>query len=284
MTTQHALRKIVVGTDGSTYATAAMRWAAEEAELHGADLEAVLVWHYLDQYHGDGSETFDVAYTDESASAALAAWVADTLGPESRATQRAVFDLPVRALVDAGDAADLLVLGARGTGGFEGLLLGSVSERVAQLATRPVAVVRALAPVGGGRVVVGIDGSARSLTALRWAAGEARARDADLDVVHAWRMPMMATPAAMAAVPDFGLLERSARDVLDEAVADPALSGLRVESHFVHAQPARALLERADGAGLIVTGTRGLGRVSAALVGSVSRQILHHATCPVVVI
>jgi nucleotide-binding universal stress UspA family protein len=133
-------------------------------------------------------------------------------------------------------------------------------------------------------VVVGVDGSARSLTALRWASVEARARDAELDVVHAWRLPMMAAPAAMAAVPDFSMLERSARDVLERSLADPALSGLRVQAHFVHDQPARALLDRADGAGLIVTGTRGLGRVSAALVGSVSRQLLHHASCPVVVI
>jgi len=284
MTEDRTLAKIVVGTDGSANATEAMRWAAEEATLHGADLEAILVWHYLDQYHPDGSETFDGDYDEDSARAALATWVTETLGPDARVTQRTIFDVPVRALVDAGDAADLLVLGARGIGGFEGLLLGSVSERVAQLATRPVAVVRGDAPVRGGRVVVGIDGSARSLTALRWAAAEARARDADLDVVHAWRLPMLVMPASMAAVPDVDLVSESAREVLDRAVADPALADLRVHPHVVHDQPAHAILGRADGAGLIVTGTRGRGRVSAALIGSVSRQLLHHAPCPVVVI
>ena len=152
------MTKIVVGTDGSLYATTAMRWAAEEAELHRSTLEAVLAWSYLDQHHPDHSDAFDAGYTEENARAALSAWVKETLGADAIVHQRVIGDLPVQALLEASDAADLLVLGARGTGGFEGLLLGSVSERVAQLATRPVAVVRAKAPVQGGRVVVGVDG------------------------------------------------------------------------------------------------------------------------------
>jgi nucleotide-binding universal stress UspA family protein len=194
------MRKIVVGTDGSEHATCATRWALEEARVHRADVEIVLVWSYGDQHHIDRRDRFDPDYSEEAAQATLAAWVAEAIGDDDAVavTQRVVLDLPVRALLEAGDGADLLVVGARGTGGFEGLLLGSVSERVAQLAARPVAVIRDPAPVGGGRVVVGIDGSARSLDAMRWAAAEARARDADLDVVHAWRLPMMVTPPMLA--------------------------------------------------------------------------------------
>jgi nucleotide-binding universal stress UspA family protein len=276
--------RIVVGTDGSETATTAIRWAAEEADLHAADLEVVLVWSLLDQYHVDRSDRFDPGYGEEEASETLRSWVAETLGSDAKATQRVVLDLPVRALLEAGDAADLLVLGARGKGGFDGLLLGSVSERVAQLANHPVAVVRATAPVRRGRVVVGIDGSARSLDALRWAAAEARARDADLDVVHAWRLPMMAVPPVHAVIPDFSALEDNGRAVLDTAVGDPALAGVRVHPQLTQEAPARALLQRASGAGLLVVGTRGLGRVSGALLGSVSRQLLQHAPCPVVVV
>ena len=278
------MKRIVVGTDGSGYATTAMRWAAEEADLHGSALEVVLVWSYLDQHHPDHSDAFENDYTEGRARAALAAWVSEPFGDETGVGQRVACDLPVRALLEASDAADLLALGARGTGGFEGLLLGSVSERVAQLATRPVAVVRAAAPVRGGRVVVGVDGSARSLAALRWAAAEARAREADLDVVHAWRLPMMAAPPAVSVLPDYSTLKENGRAVLDRALAEPDLAGLRVQPHFAHDSPARALVERAAGAGLVVAGTRGLGRVSGALLGSVSRQLLHHAPCPVVVI
>jgi nucleotide-binding universal stress UspA family protein len=282
---EEPVNKIVVGIDGSPSAIAAMRWAAEEAELHRSILEVVLAWHYLDQHHPDRSDVFDSDYNEDSARATLSSWVVETLGDNAGVDQRVVCDLPQRALLEAGDAADLLVLGARGTGGFEGLLLGSTSERVAQLATRPVAVVRAAAPVRGGRVVVGIDGSARSLTALRWAAAEGSARDADLDVVHAWRLPMMAQPPGVAMMfSDYSMLEESGRAVLDAAVADPAVAELRVHPHFVHDTPARALLERATGAGLVVVGTRGLGRVSGALLGSVSRQLLQHSPCPIVVI
>ncbi|MCB1015226.1 MAG: universal stress protein [Acidimicrobiales bacterium] len=188
------MTRIVVGTDGSAHATTAMRWGADEAELHGSTLEVVLAWSFLDQHHPDHADRFDNDYNEAGARAALAAWVTEALGADAVVEQRVVCDLPARALLEASDAADLVVLGARGTGGFEGLLLGSVSERVAQLATRPVAVIRTGAPVRGGRVVVGIDGSARSLTALRWAAAEARIRDSDLDVVHAWPLPT--TPPA----------------------------------------------------------------------------------------
>lgn len=280
------MNKIVVGTDGSPHATRATQWAVEEARLHRADVEIVLVWSFVDQYHADRGDRFDPDYGDDTAGAALAAWVDEAIGDEPGVsiTLRVACDVPVRALLDAGDGADLLVLGARGKGGFEGLLLGSVSERVAQLAARPVAIIRDPAPVRGGRVVVGIDGSARSLGAMRWAATEARVRDADLHVVHAWRPPMTTASPVVAVVPDITALEQAGRAVLDAARADPALAGVRVETHLAPGSAAHALLERADGAGLLVAGTRGLGRVSGTLLGSVSRQLLHHARCPVVIV
>lgn len=276
--------KIVIGTDGSEHATLALRWAVEEADVHNADVQAVLAWSLLDQYRPDHSDRFDPHYGEDNARAALTTWLTDALGEDTKVAPRVVCDLPARAILEAGDVADLIVVGARGTGGFEGLLLGSVSERVVQLANRPVAVVRALAPVRNGRVVVGIDGSARSVDALRWAAVEARARDADLDVVHGWRLPMMTLPPMYSALPDMSTMEELGREVLDAALAEPALVGLSVKPHLVRGAPASALLERAAGAGVLVVGTRGLGRVSGALVGSVSRQLLHHAPCPVVVV
>jgi nucleotide-binding universal stress UspA family protein len=263
-----------------------MEWAVEEGRVHDAVVEIVLVWSLIYQYHPDHGDQFDPHYDEDDARAALAAWVADTIGDPSDVSirQRVIFDLPVRALLEAGDSADLLVLGARGTGGFEGLLLGSVSEKVAHLAARPVAIVRESAPVEGGRVVVGIDGSARSLTAMQWAAREATARHAQLVVVHAWKLRPMTAPPVVAVFPAFSTLEEAGREVLDTALADPALADLEVHGHLTHDAPARALLERARTASLLVVGTRGLGRVSGTLLGSVSRQLLHHAPCPVVVV
>jgi nucleotide-binding universal stress UspA family protein len=256
------MHRIVIGTDGSQHATTALRWAVEEAALHGATVEAVLAWSFLDQHRADGSNAFDADYGEDDAQAALSAWVTEAVGPGAAVEQRAVCEVPAQALLERGDDADLLVLGARGTGGFEGLLVGSVSDRVVQLARRPVAVVHAPGPVRGGRVVVGVDGSTQALSALRWAGNEARARDAVLDVVHAWRLHLRSAPPMASVLPDASTLEQSGRELLDAAVADPSLAGIAVQPHLVHGNPAGPLLELARGAGLVLIGSRGLGRVT----------------------
>lgn len=276
--------RIVVGTDGSRNANDAVRWATEEAAVHGATVEVLLAWSYIDQHHPDRSDTFDPGYGDDAARATLAAWVEEAIGPGAEVEQRVVCDTAAGALVDATHTADLVVVGARGAGGFDRLLLGSVSDRVTQHARGPVAVVREPAPVGGGRVVVGVDGSAQSRATLRWAAVEARARGAELDVVHAWRLPMFSGPPGSTVMADLAALEDAGRAVLDEALADPAIDGVTVRRHLTREPPARALIEVAGGAGLVVVGSRGHGRLAGALLGSVSRQLLHHAPCPVVVI
>jgi nucleotide-binding universal stress UspA family protein len=276
--------KITVGTDGSANAATALRWAAEEADRHRAELEVVAAAGCEHQRPGVGAERSEPDDRRDGARAALATWVDEALGQGAAVRQRVVRDTPVRALLDVGDDADLLVVGARGTGGIEGLLLGSVGERLVRLATRPVAVVRAAAPVAGGRDVVGVDGSTRSLRALRWGAAEARTRHADLHVVHAWRLPAIAAPPGMTVLPDWVALAASGGAILDAALDDPALAGVRAHRYAINGPAAPALLERAAGAGLVVAGTRGLGRVTAAFLGSVTRQLLHHAPCPVVVI
>jgi len=283
---ERILRRIVVGTDGSEHAATALRWAVAEAAVHDAQLEVVYVWSFLNQMHVDDTASFEPDYDEERARRSLGDWIARHAGEDAAAgiAHRVVLDAPDRALLEAGDAADLLVLGARGTGEFEGLLVGSVSDRVAQLAAGPVAVVRSEAPVAGGRIVAGIDGSARSTLALRWAAREARARGASLDVVHSSRLSMVAAPFVHGGMPALSAMEDADRAILDAATSDDALTGVPVRAHLSSDSPARALVEIAGGADLVVVGTRGLGRVAGTLLGSVSRQVLHHAPCPVVVL
>ena len=101
---------------------------------------------------------------------------------------------PFRALRAASNDAELLVVGARGTGGFHGLSVGSVTDQVVQHARIPVVVVPGHGePVplrsGPRRVVVGVDGSRGSDLALRWAVTEASVRGAEFLVVHAWQYP-----------------------------------------------------------------------------------------------
>lgn len=138
-----------------------------------------------------------------------------------------------------------------------------------------------------GRIVVGIDGSKGSEGALRFALAEARLRGAGLRVVCAWATPSAAY-AGLAYVPTFDLREveeQAAAEKLQQARAvlgdDP---GVTVELIAVEGHPADALLSQAQGADLLVVGSRGLGGFSSLLLGSISQQVAHHAPCPVAIV
>lgn len=131
---------VVVGVDGSEGARRALRWAAAEARLRQATLRAVHVWSYLDQ----PERAFDPAYGEDDARRFLDGEVA-ALGPAAEGVEVervTLCDLPTRGLLEAAAGADLLVVGARGLGGFQGLLLGSVSQQLATHGPCPVVVVR----------------------------------------------------------------------------------------------------------------------------------------------
>lgn len=275
------MKRIVVGVDGSTTAAAALRWAVAEADLHGAVVVAVLAWDYLNQHHAEGEDRFDPSYGSDKALETLHATL-QAVGPSRPVEEQVILDRPARALLEAGRGADLLVVGARGLGGFKGLLLGSVSERVLEQAPCLVAVVRehALASTFGA-VAVGIDASDTARKALHWAASEARARSVLLHVVHAWQVPSL-PPLTSGRVANSS--EDVARRVLETALHDPVVADLRVEGHLSSSGPAQAVLELTDDAALIVVGSRGLGRLGRAVLGSTSRQLAHHASCPLVIV
>lgn len=138
-----------------------------------------------------------------------------------------------------------------------------------------------------GLIVVGVDGSDRSATAFRWALEEARLRHATLDAVHGWVYPYVGDIAGLAegAIGEEEL-EQRARAVLDQSVeaAGALPAGVRVNRVLVHGEAASVLLEAADGAELLVVGSRGRGGFAGLLLGSVSQQCAHHARCPVVIV
>ena len=140
-----------------------------------------------------------------------------------------------------------------------------------------------------GTVVVGIDGSVGSQEALRFAATEARLRKAKLKLVTAWALTYVAAPIGMMAPIDDALLpelQENARAVLDQAVKEVLgdTAGLEIEKVIAEGSPAQVLVDAAQGADLLVVGTRGHGGFVGLLLGSVSQQIAHHAPCPIVIV
>ena len=277
---------IVVGVDESDGARHALRWAVHEARLRHAGVVAVLAWGFLEQ-HNDALERFNPNYTERDADAALARMIAAALPPEqARSVERQpICDLPARALLDATKHAEMLVVGARGLGGFRGLLLGSVSQHCLHHATVPTVIVRnpSNGPATNG-VVVGIDGSDAAQRALAWAADEARLRGTRLTVVHGYQVPPVGAYPYMTASTDPTLMPKAARHLLHTALEQGNTAGLDVTPVASPGSAAHAILERAAEADLVVVGSRGRGTVERLVLGSVATQVVHHAPRPVAVI
>jgi nucleotide-binding universal stress UspA family protein len=135
-------------------------------------------------------------------------------------------------------------------------------------------------------IVVGIDGSDESKRALHWALNEARLREAKLVAVHSWTYQLAAGPGYMpGADPEVrGSIQKEAEKVIDDALAEFATGGVEIERKALEGQPSATLVEAAQGADLLVVGSRGRGGFSGLLLGSVSQQCAHHALCPVVIV
>ena len=135
------------------------------------------------------------------------------------------------------------------------------------------------------RIVVGVDGSDGASAALRWAVAEAELRHAALDAVTAWHIPYAAGSPAIGLVIDPEEERAYAHEQLEQVIgaigAHPRVGINRV---VVEGGAARALIEAAAGADLLVVGSRGRGGFKGLLLGSVSQQCIHHAPCPVVVV
>jgi len=139
-------KTIVVGVDGSRGSRSALTWAAAEAADHRADLVVVKVWEKaLLPALGSGSvPSGEVRDPADQAAEDLVEVIKEELGedPPVLTLPRAKEGNAAEVLIAESAAADLLVVGTRGHGGFAGLVLGSVSQHVAAYAQCPVTVVR----------------------------------------------------------------------------------------------------------------------------------------------
>lgn len=133
------------------------------------------------------------------------------------------------------------------------------------------------------RIIVGVDGSTASRAALTWAVDEAKARPAEIRVVHVWDHPYLGTGAFAQMLDDSDELETQAQRELDYVVdnVDTTDLAVPVERTLRCGRPAEWLLREAKDADLVVIGRKGLGGVQ---LGSVGHRVTLHATCPVVVV
>lgn len=134
-------------------------------------------------------------------------------------------------------------------------------------------------------VVVGVDGSASALAAVRLATREAAWRGRDLRIVHAFIWPLMhVNTGASTAVPEGGLRHDAERMLAEaSATASATDSAVAVTTDLVTGAPAAVMLAEARRAELLVLGDRGLGGFTGLLLGSVAVQVTSHSDTPVLV-
>lgn len=131
-------------------------------------------------------------------------------------------------------------------------------------------------------IVVGVDGSAHSKVALRWALSHAeRLGDSRVIAVFAWELPLIGVPGAF----DLDAMESGAKsflgNVIREVAPDPPVA---LEAFVARGEPTESLVEASQSADLLVVGTRGRNPFRGLLLGSVSQGCAAAADCPVVIV
>jgi nucleotide-binding universal stress UspA family protein len=202
----------------------------------------------------------------------------------------------VRQILQAVDAraADLIVMGTHGRGGFEHLVLGSVTEKVLRKAPCPVLTVPAgerqpAAPSGTFRTILcATDFSDAATKAIAYARALAERAAGRLILVHAldWPFGPMPRPPATPLAELLLSLETDADARLRKAVPDEHRHQCRVEQIVTQGKAAHDIvrLARDYSADLVVLGVRGRGAVNLALLGSTTHYVIREAACPVLTV
>lgn len=272
------VRRVVLAYDGSPSAHSALVHAVELAEQRGTDL---LVLTAIDVDPGMPEAWVHLSPAENTAVEDAVARARRALG-EERVASAVVPGEPADVVLRTVHPGDLVVIGSHSHGGLARILLGSTSRAVATQAHVPVVVVRPGASTDGRYVLVGVDGSEVSRSAVRFAADEAERLGLPLRAV------LVLTPAdswtGIPPGPDDPTVQQA------EAELHESLAGLRedhpdleIEAVVNQGTPEEALLSHARTARLLVVGSRGRGPVRSALLGSVGRHVVERAPCPVAV-
>ncbi len=294
-TTDDGTPRVVVGVDGSTPSRAALIWGIREAAASGARVE-VLSAYPIDSYWTDpflvdtrrlaeirtGTEDRTREFVEEARRAPAVAAIAGAA------------DVPVEVVVAGGAAAGhlvdrargarTLVVGSRGRGAVRSALLGSVALHCITHAPCPVVVVHDGVARTPARVVVGLDDAEASRAVLARAVREAERLDAELEAVAVapladyWGYTYGMTATLSSELRE-GARE-AAQAIVDEVLgADP-----RVSVHVMEGNPGEILVGRAEGAALLVVGSRSRSTLAGTVLGSVALHCALRSPCPVMVV
>ncbi|TDV44116.1 universal stress protein [Actinophytocola oryzae] len=265
---------VAVGVDGSESVSRATAWAATRAYQRGVGLRLVHAFELPSRHHSEFAEDKRIrhllraqgdrwlAQAREVAVAAAPEVAVEVVGSDGSAAE---------LLVRESATASLVVLGTRGLGGFTGLLIGSSAVTIAARGHCPMVVMCGEGEIPtAGPVVVGVDHKT-SEAAVGFAFAEAVQRDTDLVAVHSGTGDRNGDAAGGGLAELLSGYERKYAEV-------------RVTRAVVDDSPARALLEHAASAQLVVVGTRGRGGLRGLVLGSTSQHLLHCSPCPVAVV
>ncbi|MBN9210327.1 MAG: hypothetical protein BGO45_02120 [Microbacterium sp. 71-36] len=269
------MEKIVVGVDDSDAARSALEWVADRCARHAADVEVVHV-----------VASADAHTTPQRDPLGNAERVLRAAAPGQDATYHRAKGGVADTLREVSAHADLLVIGVDPEHPVRAAVGGWLPVRVIARTEPPVCVVPAGWVPRPGTITVGLEDDVSSAEAVTFAAREAETTCGRLRIVHAWRLPEPSIDGAAALLvqPERILVEH--RELLDATVRSVRrrFPALHIEADLVRSDPAAALLQQAPHSAMIVVGTHREGVVSGAFVGSVDRDLLWHAGCPIAVV
>ncbi|MFB7221412.1 universal stress protein [Streptomyces sp. NPDC056227] len=277
------LGALVAGVDGSEPAMRAVLWASEEARRRDRPLHLVYAADTDSRMIYASMETIEQV---RNAGAELLRETAATVSeryPGLKVTKELSRREPVVSLHTAAGNHGTIVVGNRGLGGFNSLLLGSVGLKVAAGARTPVVVVRGAEGAPAADVVVAAIHDEHDVDCARHAASEAELRKASLRLVHVWNVleSVGNVVTMLDAVDEMARNHvRTLMGVTDRIRAD--FPGLTVEADAEKSMSAAGVLVEATRHAdlLIMGGRRSPGNFGPTL-GRVTHSLLHHANCPV---
>ena len=289
------IKPVVVAVDGSEDSFRAAEWAALEARRRSRPLRIVSSPGLVPRLRAYQASPEAIASTLRGV-AALALDAAITrceeVAPGLPVTTALLSGEPAVAIAASGSDASLLVVGARGAGGFAAMILGSVSRYVASRAACPVVVAREESMAVHREIAVGIRDPQDPGGALAFAFEEAALRGVDLVAVHTWHwIPAASRFAGTNEAPDLrpddpARISAEADRQLAAALAvwQDKYPAVNVRRDVVHGHPGRVLASYSARADLVVLGRHSHPEGVGPGIGSIQHAVLDHAHGPVAVI